>query len=300
LVQVGKELEHQITIAKEESIPLQIIDRTAYNNSFSYEYNRMPKKLILPSNNRHYFIQTKKEVSIYRLNNPILDSLTFTITSLDSANNSRVDTFTPTFNGKKENPRTEEPIYTTYPRKGGQLKPTDSLRIQVKDSIVYCNNSGFSIRYDTNKTEPAKPTIRNQTILIPVKTAKTLKLYIAKGAIKTILGDTNTADTLGFTYLTTENLGSIGYILKTTPKEAYYIELLNEAGDLINTYKSKAKGSFTNLLPANYRIRYFIDSNQDESWTIGSLKLKRQAEPLYTYKDLIPVKANWEINDITW
>jgi hypothetical protein len=204
------------------------------------------------------------------------------------------------FNGKKANPRNQETLYKSVNNASLKLKPRESLTLTIKDSVINLNKEGFLVKYDTNKYEVIIPTLKGRELTFPLKGAKKASLVLKGNSIKTILNDTNKTDTLKIGYVTAEELGSITYKLKQKPNVQFVVQLLNENDKLVAELKDKETGTFYNLEPGNYKIRYYLDKDKNGIPTIGNFKKQQEAEEIYTYTELIPVKANWEITDISW
>ena len=287
-------------LSKEESEPLKIIDKSKYLNSYSIEFSKTPiaVKSNLPVN--YYTKQDKKKWHVFRLPINTTDSLQAIVSATDSAGNLSTDSVKLFFNGKKINPIRQEPLYSTNSNVSSKLKPNESFKIIVKDSITSLKTDGFLIKYDTNAYETIKPTLLGKEISFLLKKATKAAIALKPNSFKTILNDTNKADTIKLSYATEEELGTITYTLKSKPSLPYYIELLTEAGNLIATKTNSQTGTFNNLEPGNYRIRYYIDADKNGIYTLGNQRKNRQAEEMITYAELIPVKANWEITDISW
>ena len=287
-------------LTKEESEPIKIIDKTKYLNSYTLEFNKTPVKLSSNLSKDYYCILEQKKWTVYRPINSKADSLETIITTADSANNISTDTVKLFFNGKKANPRIQEPLYKSINNASLKLKPRESLTLTIKDSVINLNKEGFLVKYDTNKYEVIIPTLKGRELTFPLKGAKKASLVLKGNSIKTILNDTNKTDTLKIGYVTAEELGSITYKLKQKPNVQFVVQLLNENDKLVAELKDKETGTFYNLEPGNYKIRYYLDKDKNGIPTIGNFKKQQEAEEIYTYTELIPVKANWEITDISW
>lgn len=287
-------------LTKEESDAIKIIDRSKYLNSYTIEFSKTPVtiKTNLPANT--YAKQNKKKWHIYRLGNSVPDSLQTIITTTDSAANTNTDTVKVFFNGKKTNPAKQDQLYTTSTTASRKLKPNEDFRINVKDSITALAKEGFLIKYDTNAYETIIPKVVRKEIVFTVKKANKAAIVLKPNSIKTILNDTNRADTIKLGYTTEEELGSITYSLKNLPEFPYYVELHSEIGTIVSTKANIQTATFKNLEPGNYKIRYFIDADKNGIYTLGNERKTKAAEEIYTYPELIPVKANWQITDITW
>lgn len=287
-------------LSKEESEPIKILDKSKYLNSYTLEFNKTPVRLSTNLPKEYYCILDQKKWTVYRPLNSKTDSIETIFTTSDSANNLSTDTIKLYFNGKKVNPRNQEQLYKSVNNPSLKLKPRVSLTLTIKDSVINLNKEGFLVKYDTNKYESIVPTLKGRELTFPIKPAKKASLVIKSGSIKTMLNDTNQSDTLKIGYITAEELGNITYKLRTKPNNHFIVQLLTENDKLVEELKDKETSTFYNLEPGNYKIRYYIDKDKNGIPTIGNFKKKQEGEEIYTYTELIPVKANWEISDISW
>jgi hypothetical protein len=286
-------------LSKEDSEPIKIIDRSKYLNSYTLEFNKEPINIEHKLRKEFYTVQEKRKWTVYRLNSNQPDSISTTLTTIDSANNQSIDTVRLYFNGKKAQPRMLTQLYTVLDG-ASKLKLDNQFYITVKDSLLKVNNNGFQVKYDTNSYEPIIAKTKGSRICFNLKTAKKVSVIIKSKTISTVLNDTNKTDTIKISYITAEEVGSITYKLKDRSTKNFIVELTSENGLLIASKTNLATATFSNLEPGNYKIRYFIDSDKNGIHTLGNYKKKREAEEMYGYPDIIPVKANWEINDISW
>ena len=268
-------------LTKEESEPIKIIDKSKYLNSYTLEFNKTPVELSSNLPNEYYSIQEQKKWTVYRPANSKTDSLETIITTADSANNLNTDTIRLYFNGKKANPRNQEPLYKSLNNASLKLKPRELLTLTIKDSVINLNKESFLVKYDTNKYETITPTLKGRELTIPLKASKKASLVIKGGSIKTILNDTNKTDTLKIGYITAEELGSITYKLKNKPTNNFIVQLLTENDKLVGELPDKETGTFYNLEPGNYKIRYYIDKDNNGIPTIGNFK-KHKKQKRYT------------------
>ncbi len=117
------------------------------------------------------------------------------------------------------------------------------------------------------------------------------------------------------TFISAENDSStatFASIKKITPEDQATIlyNVDSETIALVEAYTknqvmatSKTKtGRFSNLPPDTYRLRAYIDTNQNGVWDWGNFYLRQEPEPVWFYYENntadIPAKANWEIGPL--
>ncbi|MBT8302211.1 MAG: hypothetical protein KJO63_12830, partial [Maribacter sp.] len=87
-----------------------------------------------------------------------------------------------------------------------------------------------------------------------------------------------------------------------TSEEANYpliVQLTNEKGETKQEIYAKEPKTFefTNIEPANYRIRVIFDANANGHWDTGNYLKRIQPERVSYYPDVIEMRANWEKNE---
>ena len=61
------------------------------------------------------------------------------------------------------------------------------------------------------------------------------------------------------------------------------------------TFASKAYAEFKYVLPGDYYLRLFVDTNQNGVWDTGDFRAGRQAEEVYYFPEMLTCKANWDV-----
>jgi hypothetical protein len=234
--------------------------------------------------------------------NPTLDSLSAIITIKDSlgqkfqssnsipphqirTTNSTFKLVHPNFQREHTEPTIHIPIRTTLP-----IQNID------KTQILIVNNS------DTVPLTEIDHTIEiaqsNLNIIHLSGVSDTGAAIINPKAITDIQGSTNTQSFLPYIPLNPANYGTIGVNIETTYK-SYFVEILDTRKKLYKRLDSPKEIVLRNIKPQNYSIRVLIDENEDGLYNYGSYKKLEQPEPVYYYPDIIKLKPNWEIMDIS-
>ncbi|MBX9850759.1 MAG: Ig-like domain-containing protein [Cytophagaceae bacterium] len=189
------------------------------------------------------------------------------------------------------------------------FEPYDKLLIPGKIDIT------LNFSRSVTKSDLSKITLTEDTLLKAVKETEVKwlahnKLQIQKSTyakdsvVISILPKTfysantyNAGDSLKFSFIKEGEYGSIKGIIKTT-KTSYIIELLDANFKLVERRNNVKSISFNYLKPGAYYLRAIEDRNNNGKWDQGNLKNNEQPEDIYTYKDKIELRANWEIVDI--
>jgi uncharacterized protein (DUF2141 family) len=80
-------------------------------------------------------------------------------------------------------------------------------------------------------------------------------------------------------------------------KQKFIVELLDENYQVVRTLANQSVFKFTYLPPAKYYLRVIEDKNGNGRWDTGSLNKRTLPENIVIHKELIQLKANWELTD---
>ena len=118
------------------------------------------------------------------------------------------------------------------------------------------------------------------------------------GAYTDFYNNTNAKpDTTTFTSPKEGDFGKLILVnCDTLLKKNYIAQLLNANGDPMQSKEIlEASQSFENLVPATYRLRFFIDKNKNKRLDSGDFGTKTQPETIYFFADEVKIRANWEL-----
>lgn len=91
----------------------------------------------------------------------------------------------------------------------------------------------------------------------------------------------------------------------TTDHPSFIIQLLDDKHTPIQTVQNKYKLVFDQIPPGNYKLRAFIDSNQNGRWDAGNISTLTPAEPIQFFKsednqETFSIRANWELDNLNF
>jgi hypothetical protein len=128
---------------------------------------------------------------------------------------------------------------------------------------------------------------------------KSLQIITIGKSISLINDSVLSNDTLSFTFKDPADFSRISGKVINTQNLPLVIELLSEAGKVVDKQKLVNNSfSFLFLNPGKYQIRVILDSNANGRWDSGKLKLRQQPEKVFLSTEIITLKAGWEIEDI--
>lgn len=133
---------------------------------------------------------------------------------------------------------------------------------------------------------------------------KNYKILLLKGAFQSVDGENSDSVAVEFKTKSKNDYSSLILQMKNLPENAAYIlDLINNKDELVkseylkdNTYQ---KIAFTNLEPADYKLRLIIDENRNKQWDSGIYLQKLQPESIYFMNETITLKASWDMEN-TW
>jgi len=175
----------------------------------------------------------------------------------------------------------------------------DSIKINVDTlSTIPLDTNDIEIDSITHTFRILKKIDRKS---IPVQVKK-IGVEYKKGFIISNEGDSSKQAKADVALLTPEDLGTL-LVDVQTKSEHYSIELLNTEGKVVKSFNDKTKYTFKNLIPREYKIRAYIDSNGNGKWDIGNIKERIIPEKTYFYqtpekKFSFPIRANWELGPL--
>lgn len=208
--------------------------------------------------------------------------------------------FTPTNNTNKKKVLQNLSIISNI-KNGENLNSKILYDIKFEYPITEFDTSKIVFKTDTLQTEKPLFKFKNSTnlnILINTKAKKQIELFFPSNTIKNYKGDTNTMFYIKNTILLKENLGVIAGNIKNK-KANKIVQLLNaENYELIYEQATNDKFEFKDLIPGLYLIKTIYDENKNGIWDPGNFATGKQPENISLKKELIRVRANFEIKDI--
>ncbi|MFN6945957.1 MAG: Ig-like domain-containing domain [Cytophagaceae bacterium] len=308
-VDLNTNQEEDLSIARFITRPPRIINRMSKENRFNITFNKGVESLEIEhlEEPEHEFIYYPAEDGKnYILFNTVQheDSVPVRITAIDSSLNVLTDTINIIFDTQKKE-LTQEVIKEILPT-DRKLHPNNpEISIKFNKPVKTVNSDSIIITLDTiiqnidvqnfifNK-------YRNELKITGIKKiTDTLALYIGSTAFITMAEDTNTTKSQIFTAKNPESHGLMSGRVETSDPH-FIIELLNSRFQVIDTLRNQNKYSFDFLEPGQYQLRYIKDTNNNGRWDSGNLEEQRQPEQVFFYKDVINLRANWEMRDLVF
>lgn len=202
-----------------------------------------------------------------------------------------------------------------------RMNPKNEFTIANASSNIIVPNQDFVItaNYPITKLEPEKWILKKDSIsqesfsakiapenpmkiLVSAKfePGKKYQLTVPKTTVGSYYQSLAKTYQFNFEVDKPENFGSLTLNLSNMPVEKYWIQLLNEKGDVV--YNRLASGSsvkITEIKPGRYRLRLLADNNGNGYWDEADFVAQTYAEDVYFFTKPIEIRPLWE-NVETW
>ena len=234
------------------------------------------------------------------------------------------------FDAKKQNIGIAQSENLKFSYDNGAKKDTVSIfyRYNTKNEMTVSNskgsllppNQGFAItsNYFIDKIQPEKWTLVSDSIKqdftakisesnpyeIQVKSAfkegKKYSLTVPKETVSSFYESIQKSYRFDFEGDKTENYGSLTITIENPPTPIFWLQMLNESGDVIySKYGKESQITFNSLKPGKYQLRILVDNNENGIWDTTDFANGEFAEDVYILDKKIDIRPLWEIRE-TW
>lgn len=188
---------------------------------------------------------------------------------------------------------------STKPEKNSIIPPYQTIEVIYASPVA---DSSFlqkiSINADSTGWKTGKARLSGKNNILVINSLPTFKKDISLiiPPVKLLKGNSTKADTLHYTPAIETNFGIIGGQVNTADKD-FIVELVSEDFKVVQSVRNTKRFRFTYVPAGKYRLRLILDKNQNGRWDAGSLDKKSQPEKVVIHKEVINLKANWELED---
>ena len=234
------------------------------------------------------------------------------------------------FDAKKQNIGIAQSENLKFSYDNGAKKDTVSIfyRYNTKNEMTVSNskgsllppNQGFAItsNYFIDKIQPEKWTLVSDSIKqdftakisennpyeIQVKSAfkegKKYSLTVPKETASSFYESIQKSYRFDFEGDKTENYGTLTITIENPPTHIFWLQMLNESGDVIySKYGKESQITFNSLKPGKYQLRILVDNNENGIWDTADFANGEFAEDVYILDKKIDIRPLWEIRE-TW
>ena len=234
------------------------------------------------------------------------------------------------FDAKKQNIGIAQSENLKFSYDNGAKKDTVSIfyRYNTKNEMTVSNSKGsllppnqdFAItsNYFIDKIQPEKWTLVSDSIKqdftakisesnpyeIQVKSAfkegKKYSLTVPKETVSSFYESITKSYRFDFEGDKTENYGTLTITIENPPTHIFWLQMLNESGDVIySKYGKESQITFNSLKPGKYQLRILVDNNENGIWDTADFANGEFAEDVYILDKKIDIRPLWEIRE-TW
>ena len=181
----------------------------------------------------------------------------------------------------------------------------DTLRVACSTPLMSINPDAFHL-YECIDTvrkpvpfsiAPYDTLPMRLTILADLQHGNQYELRLDSAAMHDVYGVTHIAGTYQLKVKTPSDYSTLRVkILPFDPQAR--IQVLDSKGKVIREQQAETEGTlFRFLAPDSYKLRMYIDKNDDRQWTTGSWEEHRQPEPVFNHPNTIQTKSNWDFEE---
>ncbi|RDI56984.1 Ig-like domain-containing protein [Flavobacterium glaciei] len=186
----------------------------------------------------------------------------------------------------------------------GNLKFRERFTLESSTPLIRIENSKINLVNSTKTVVPFTTEYDefNQKLYFDFKKepSENYIFEILPGALTDFFEKSNDTLTYKINTKNTSDYGNLTVALENVKQFPVIIELTNIKGDVLaSEYSEKNIPIEFNLIePELYTLRAIYDSNKNKEWDSGNYLEKRQAEEVIYFSKEIPVRANWDVNQI--
>ncbi len=295
-----------IRLYRSNKSPIKIRRSISRSDTYVITFDRTPKSVEIEypkkGDNLTYKID-QSELTFF--NYPISsDTILTKILVMDSLNTT--DTLEQKIyfnNNQSKKPKPEKLIIKSNTNNKQYIKTPHTYLLVFDSPITILHKEKISVVSDSVKIEDTniswldKSHTLLQIEIQPTKVNQTI-LNIEPGSITNYKSDTNQTYTLINTTYQQEDYGLISG--KTAEDStSKIIQLLDAQTFKIVDYQlTTSQFTFTKVIPGNYLLRVILDENKNNQWDPGTFSNNQLPESVIIPKEIIKLKANFEITDL--
>lgn len=233
------------------------------------------------------------------------------------------------FDAKKENLGITQSENLKFAYDNGVKKDSASMfyRFNAKNEMTLSNAKGnllppnqdfvFSSNYYVDKIQPEKWKLVSDSIQQEFtakvseknpfeirlssnfKEGKKYSLTVPKETVSSFFESNAKSYRFDFQADKTENYGTLFVTLENAPTHHFWLQMLNETGDVAySKFGKETKQIFNAVKPGKYQLRILVDNNENGSWDTADFENNEFAEEVYVFEKKIDIRPLWEIREI--
>ena len=176
--------------------------------------------------------------------------------------------------------------------KNNMLMPGDTLKITISEPLLE-----DTLRLSETllvKDDPYGMVFR----LCGVASDSANLINLPDSLIYSVRGRTNDSISIKYRPAKETDLGNISLPVSPPEGTQVVIQLTDSKGKLVDRYilQGEGKVTFKHLLPDKYKLSAIVDRDGDGVWSTGNYHKRHLPETVVEYKDVLEVKAGWDID----
>lgn len=193
-------------------------------------------------------------------------------------------------------------------RRSSRISPVQNQPIEFDEPVLSIDTSAIHLLLATSDTTTkevpfrllAEPyDIRKFKIMGEWRPGQNYEVHIDSAAIVGVSGRHTNKLKFRFSIGTTEDYGSVFFLLPDAPKTAV-VQLLRDDKKVVAQVPVKdQRADFFYVEPGGYYARIFDDRNGNGKWDTGEYATQRHPESVFYFPQPFDVRANWDA-ELTW
>lgn len=187
-------------------------------------------------------------------------------------------------------------------KEGNLLPPDHPFKIEANMPVEVLALEKYKLVSDsieqnfTAKVSPQNP--KEIWFNAPFKPGKKYQLLVPKESVKSFYVQNEKSYQFEFEVDKLENYGSFSVQLLPAPKQNFWIELLNEKGEVVySQFSNKTQFIFSTVKPGIYFARIKVDQNGNHYWDEADFASNSPAEEVYVFEKEIEIRPLWTIEE---
>ncbi len=182
----------------------------------------------------------------------------------------------------------DKPLVLTF------AMPVDSI---TKDSITLWHKVDTVYTPLTYELKPLDDIGLKYEVAYPWQPGEAYEMRIDSGLVIDCYGKANDKTLVQFKRRPLEDYSTLRVYVEPN-KEQLRVQLLDKQEKMLRDVPlQKGQVYFEHLAPSTYKLRVYVDENNDGRWTTGDWMLKRQPEKVYNHDKELNMKANWDFEE---
>ncbi len=193
-------------------------------------------------------------------------------------------------------------------RRSSMISPIQNQPIEFEEPLARLDTSAIHLLRNTSDSTFVEAPfrliadpydLRKFKIWGEWRPGQNYEVHIDSAAIVGISGRHTNKLKFRFTIGTSEDYGSVFFLLPDAPKTAVVQLLKDDKKVVAQVPVQDSRADFFYVEPGEYYARLFVDANGNGKWDTGEYASLRQAEATYYFPQPFSVRANWDA-ELTW